>query len=69
MRLYKTSDPRGGAIFDTSYILNNLGRNSPDEATFLGLLVSGKKIFKVFPYMNLCKTSDPRAGPFLTPGL
>ena len=26
------------------------------------LLLSDKNIFKVFPYMGLCKTSDPRFG-------
>ena len=31
-----------------------------------GLLLSDKKILKVFPYMSLCKTCDPVARPFLT---
>ena len=35
----------------------------------LGLLVSDKKIFSLFPYISLCKTFDPEAVPFLAPGV
>ena len=33
----------------------------------LSLLLSDKKIIKVFPYMGLCKTSDPRCKPIFGP--
>ena len=35
----------------------------------LGILLSGKKNLKVFPYMGLCKTSYRGAGSFSDPGL
>ena len=31
--------------------------------------VSDKKIFLRFPYIWLCKTFDPRVGPFMAPGV
>ena len=31
----------------------------------LGLVVSDKIIFSNSPYISLCKTCDPGAGPFL----
>ena len=34
----------------------------------LRLVVSDKKIFSHFPYINQCRTCDPWAGPFLTKG-
>ena len=39
------------------------------NSTALGLVVSDKKFFSCFPYISLCKTCDPRAGPFLAPGV
>ena len=33
----------------------------------LGPVVSDKKIFSHFPYMNLCKTCDPRGGGIFGP--
>ena len=35
----------------------------------IGPVVSEEKMFKSFPYMSLCKTNAPGAGPFVTPGL
>ena len=55
-----------GHFWPQGNYLNNLGRGPLGEAMCqisnikgLGLLLSDKKIFKVFPYMGLCKTSDP----------
>ena len=30
-------------------------------------LLSNKRIFKLFPYMDLCKTSEPRHGAIFDP--
>ena len=35
----------------------------------LGLALLDKKMFSYFPYISICKTCDPRAGPFLVPGV
>ena len=49
--------------------LNDLGRG-PLAGYIRGLsFMFSDKIFKVFPCMGLCKTSDPRAEPILNPGL
>ena len=66
--------PDVGPFLHHGYNLNNLSRGLLDKAMYLkkdtlGPFVSDKKIFKVFPYMILCKTSDPRAGPFFSLGL
>ena len=34
------------------------------NAKALGLVVSDKSIFHVFPYISICKTCDPWAGHF-----
>ena len=34
----------------------------------LSLMVSDKNFFHDFPYIGLCKTCDPGAGPSLAPG-
>ena len=38
-----------------------------DKITDLGLMVSDKKIFHVFPIQAFVKHVTPRAGPFLAP--
>ena len=66
------SAPGQGHFWTQGNNLNNLGGGPLGEAMYqikgLGLLLSDKKIFKVFPYMGLWKTSGG-AGPFLIPGL
>ena len=38
-----------------------------DNITALGLMVSDKKIFHVFPYTSLCKTCDPQGRAIFGP--
>ena len=35
----------------------------------LGLMISDKKIFSMFPYISLCKECDPGAGAFWPSGI
>ena len=50
---------------------NKLGRVPPGEAMYqisnAFTLLSDKKIFKVFPYMGICKTSDTWRGAIFDP--
>ena len=68
LHVCKTSDPRGGAIFyPRAILLTVLVKDQVPNVKGLGLLVSLKKIFKVFPHTSLCKTSHFRDGAILTP--
>ena len=60
--------PRGGPFFwPQVYNLNKLGRGPLDDATYqiprLDIVVSSK-IVSCFHYISLCKTCDPRGGPY-----
>ena len=51
-------------------LVNNLVKGPLDDTKHqnikvIGLLVSRKKIFKIFPLTNLCKTCDLRDGAIL----
>ena len=55
--------------FGPGHNLNKLGRGSLGDATYQNiktpsLMVSDKKFFHVFPYVDLCKTCDSGAGHF-----
>ena len=66
--------PRLGYFWPQAYSLNDPGSGSLDKTKYKvsntwTLLVSGKKIFEVFPIWLLSQTNDPRAGLFFTKGL
>ena len=58
--LFKHVTPGAGPFWSEGYNLNNLGKA-------LGLKVLDKKFFSCFPYISLCKTSDPRGGAIFGP--
>ena len=61
--------PGWGHILPQDFYMNNFGRSPLDRPKIksLGLLVSDKKVFKVFPNMGLCKTTDPWGKAILDP--
>ena len=64
--------PDVGPFLHHGYNLNNLSRGPLDKAMYLkkhtlGPFVSDNKIFKVFPYMILCKTSEPQGRTIFQP--
>ena len=68
-----TIDPRGMAKFDPGALLAQFKMGTTKHCYIqnietLGLLVSEKKIFLVFPIESLWRLSTPGAWPNLTPG-
>ena len=68
----KQVTPGAGPFLTQGYNVKNLCKGPLDTKVLnvkgLGLLVSHKKISKVFPHKSLCKTSDPLDGAILTQG-
>ena len=73
LSLCKTCDPRGGSFWPQEQNLNKHGRAPLDDASYQistleTLWFQTRRFFHVSPNINLCKTCDPEAGPFLAPG-
>ena len=63
------SAPGRGLFWPQGNNLNNVGNGQSYESSIkcLGLLLSDNQIFKVFPYMSLCKASDPQREAIFDP--
>ena len=68
--LCETCRPKGRAILGLRAIMKNLDRGPLGEAMYQiskAWAFCFQKIFNFFPYMGLCKTSDPRRWTIFDP--
>ena len=60
--------PGAGPFWTKGHNLKQLGKGPQGDATYqisrLGLVVSDKKLFHVFPIISYVKHVTPEAGPF-----
>ena len=61
------SAPGRGHFLAQGNNLNNLGRGPLGETMYQKSKLLDKKICKVFPYVDLCKTSGPQRGAIFYP--
>ena len=59
--------PEAGSFLAPGAKLEQLGRCYVPNIKAIGLQVSDKEIFS-YLYISLCKTCNPRSGPFLAQG-
>ena len=65
--------PGARPLFAQGHNLNKVVRGPLGDATYqisrpYALWFQTRNFFHVCPYINLCKTCDPRAGPFFASG-